>query len=175
MDNSTSSWLKQIRRRQELMDSVMERCGVDVLAAVRAESGEAFFVARAKCRECLQEDNCRNWWLEASGSLRRLPPNFCPNADFLGACKREYHSLNKQPTLSCGMVVKRPERPPNASFEQRASRELLKLIWKLRWLGEEDEAKNVQMQLTRILARMQLLNRSPCASDDTLGVLNDTD
>ena len=172
MENSTSLWLKKIRRRQDLMDSVIERCEVDLLAAVRVESGEAFFVARAKCRQCLHEDDCRNWWLEKSGSL---PPNFCPNADFLRACKREYHSLKKQPALSCGTVVKRPERPPNASFEQRASRELLQLVWKLRWLGEEDEAKKAQMQLTRILARMQLLNRSPCASDDTLGMLNDTD
>ena len=172
MENSTSLWLKKIRRRQDLMDSVMERCEVDPLAAVRVESGEAFFLARAKCRQCLHEDDCRNWWLETSGSL---PPNFCPNADFLRACKREYHSLKEQPALSCGTVVKRPERPPNVSFEQRASRELIQLVWKLRWLREEDEAKKAQMQLTRILARMQLLNRSPCASDDTLGMLNDTD
>jgi hypothetical protein len=46
MDNSTSLWLKQIRRRQELMDSVIEKCGVDVLKAVRAENGDGFFAAR---------------------------------------------------------------------------------------------------------------------------------
>jgi hypothetical protein len=174
MDNSASIWMKQVRRRQELMDGVMEKSRVDVLTAVRAEGGEAFFLARAKCRDCLHEDDCRNWWLEASESLR-LPPNFCPNAVFFRTCKREYHPLNKHPTLSCDTVVKRRERSPHASFEQRASRELLNLICKLRWLGEDDEAKNAQMQLNRILARLQLLNRSPCASDNILGMLNDTD
>ena len=49
MDNSTSLWLKQIRRRQELMDSVIEKCGVDVLKAVRAANGDGFFAARGKC------------------------------------------------------------------------------------------------------------------------------
>lgn len=34
-----------------------------------------------------------------------------------------------------GTFVGEP-KPPNVSFEQRASRELINLIWKLRWIGE---------------------------------------
>jgi uncharacterized protein DUF6455 len=171
MDNSTSPWLHQIRRRQELMDSVMEKFGVDVLNAVRAENGDGFFAARAKCRECVHEDDCRNWCFKAS---ELLPPNFCPNADFFCACKREGPAPDKHLTLNCGTVI-RWHQPPSASFEQRASRELLKLIWKLRWLGEEDEANKARMQLTRILARVQLLGRVPCTSNSSVGMLNDTD
>jgi Family of unknown function (DUF6455) len=171
MDNSTSLWLKQIRRRQELMDSVMEKCGVDVLKAVRAANGDGFFAARGKCRDCVREEDCRNWWLNAS----ELPPNFCPNADFFRACKREDHPLNEHLTQRCGTVIKRRHQRPTASFEQRASSELLKLIWKLRWLGEETEANKALMQLTRILARMQVLARAPCTANNTLGMVNDTD
>jgi hypothetical protein len=158
MDTSTPSWLKQILRRQELMDSVMQTSGVDVLTAIRADNGQAFFEARAKCRVCLHERDCRNWWLESCEALRQ-PPNFCPNANFFRACKRENYPLSRE--------------PPNGPFEQRASSELVKLIWKLRWIGEGEEVKEAQMQLARIQARMQAL-RVPYAGS-ALGMLNDTD
>jgi hypothetical protein len=85
----------------------------------------------------------------------RLPPNFCPNANFFCACKRENHALSRNPTSPAlalavaGTFVGEP-KPPNVSFEQRASRELINLIWKLRWIGEDEEAKEAQMQLARI-------------------------
>jgi Family of unknown function (DUF6455) len=72
METSTLSWLKQILRRQELMDRVMEKCGVDVLAAIRADKGQVFFEARAKCRECPHDVACRDWWLESSEELQCL-------------------------------------------------------------------------------------------------------
>lgn len=53
MGTSAPSWLRQILRRQKLMDSVMQTSGVDVLTAIRADNGQAFFEARAKCRVCL--------------------------------------------------------------------------------------------------------------------------
>ena len=82
MGNVTSLWLEQIRRREELMDRVMEKCGVDALRAVRAQNGDAFFAARAECLACTHEVDCRNWCSETSD---RLPPIFCPNADFFRA------------------------------------------------------------------------------------------
>lgn len=128
MDTSTP-WLNQVLRRQELMDSVMGRCGVHVLTAVRADNGQAFFEARAKCRDCLDESDCRNWWL-ASSEAERLPPNFCPNANFFRACKREIHALSRNPTspalaLPMGGTFVGEPKPPNVSFEQQASRELI--------------------------------------------------
>jgi hypothetical protein len=172
----TSSWLKQVLRRQELMDSVMEKCGVDALTAIRGDNGQAFFEARAKCRDCLHESDCRNWWLESS-EAERLPPNFCPNAKFFCACKRENQALSRDPpspavVLAAGGKFGKP-KPPNVSFEQRASTELIKLIWKLRWIGKEEEAKDAGMQLARIQARMQLyLVPHACSAP---GMLNDTD
>ena len=142
-----------------------------MLKAVRAENGDGFFAARAKCRDCVREDDCRNCWLNAS----ELAPNFCPNADFFRECQREDRPLTDDRVLSCGIVTKRRHRPSMASFEQQASSELLKLIWKLRWLGEEDDANKARIQLTRILARMQVLARAPFIACSTFGMPNDTD
>jgi len=89
MPPSTRLWptLKQVLRRQELMDRMMQTSGVDVLTAVRVDGGLALIEARAKCRFCLHEGACRDW-LESSEGLQ-MPPGFCPNASFLRACRRE--------------------------------------------------------------------------------------
>ena len=89
MPISTPLWptLKQISRRHALMDRMMRTSGVDVPAAVRVDGGLAFIEARAKCRYCLHEGVCRDW-LEASEGLQ-TPPDFCPNARFFRALRRE--------------------------------------------------------------------------------------
>lgn len=70
-------------RRHELMDEMMEKQGVDILAAVGA--GDAFVQARANCRACACESACRDWFLEEPGGLAE----FCPNLDFFAALKHE--------------------------------------------------------------------------------------
>jgi hypothetical protein len=40
--------------------------------------------------------------------------------------------------------------PPGLSPEQRAARELAKRIKKLRWIGEEENAKQLQAALSRL-------------------------
>ncbi len=89
MPTSTPLWptLKQVLRRQELMDRMMRTSGVDVLTAVRVDGGLAFFEARAKCRFCLREGACRDW-LELPEGLQ-MAPDFCPNAEFFHACRHE--------------------------------------------------------------------------------------
>jgi hypothetical protein len=173
METSTLTWLKQILRRQELMDRVMEKCGVDVLAAIREDNGQAFFQARAKCRECLYDLACRGWSLESSEELQ-LPPDFCANTDFFHACSREDHPLSsKLPSRAAEVTCVGTSRPLNVPFEQRASSELVKLIWKLRWIGEKKEAAEAERQLARLQARMQVLRIPyPCSA---LGMLHDTD
>jgi hypothetical protein len=168
MDNSTSLWLERVRGRQALMDRVMEKCAVDVLKVVRAQNGDAFFAARARCLACTHEADCRDRRLETPD---RLPPIFCPNADFFRACSRP--PPNEHATIISNISVKR-RKPPNASFEERASEELIKLIWKFRWLGEDAEANNARRQLNRILARQQVVTGVPRAAS-TWGTLNDTD
>lgn len=86
MPTSTPLWptLRQVLRRQELMDRMMQASGVDVLAAVRVDGGLAFAEARAKCRYCLHESDCRDW-LESSKGLQ-MPPDFCAVASFFLAC-----------------------------------------------------------------------------------------
>lgn len=75
---------------------------------------------------------------------------------------------------ACDTKFQHVMQAPNASFEQQASGELLKLIWKLRWLGEDDDANKARTQLNRILARLQVLGGVPCAAI-TFGIPNDTD
>ena len=86
--------LKEVLRRQDLMDRTMQTSGVDVLTAVRVDGGLAFVEARAKCRYCLHEGACRDR-LESCEGLQippeglQMPPDFCPNAGFFRACRRE--------------------------------------------------------------------------------------
>jgi len=85
MADAPSSWPQFARalRKQALMDEMMERQGVDLVAAVRA--GEGFVKARANCRDCKDEGACRAWFLERSGE----PAEFCPNGAFFAALKSE--------------------------------------------------------------------------------------
>jgi hypothetical protein len=41
------------------------------------------------------------------------------------------------------------QKPPDVLAEQRASNKLVKLIRKLRWMGMEEEAERVQMELAQ--------------------------
>ena len=56
------------------------------------------------------------------------------------------------------------QKPPDISAEQRASSELVKLIRKLRWIGMEREAEQLQTVLCRIPA-----------ADSVLAAPHDTD
>lgn len=76
--------LNQVLRRQELMDRMMERLGVDALTAVSLDKGQTFVEARAACRYCQQESACRAW-LDAP-KAPTSPPEFCPNARFFLRC-----------------------------------------------------------------------------------------
>jgi len=69
-------------RKQGLMDDMMAVQDVDLLAAIG--EGDAFVRARAKCRSCACEGNCRDWFLEGAGT----EADFCPNLGFFAALKR---------------------------------------------------------------------------------------
>ena len=81
MANSRLLWptKEQLRRRYELMDRMMQRHGVDAKAARRVDGGLAFLEARAKCRYCLHEEECRRW---LTIRAPRRSPDFCPNTAF---------------------------------------------------------------------------------------------
>jgi hypothetical protein len=77
---SQSATYKLNLRRHELMDSMMQASGADALEAIAAERGQAFVSARATCRWCPHESECRQWLL--SGRETQGPASFCPNACF---------------------------------------------------------------------------------------------
>jgi hypothetical protein len=61
----------------------------------------------------------------------------------------------------------RPEQmPPQVSSEQKRSGELVKLVRKLRWMGMENEAEQVEKQL--------LLQQVP-AADSVIAASRETD
>ncbi|XSG82038.1 MAG: DUF6455 family protein [Methyloligella sp. ZOD6] len=74
----------QARRRHELMDRMMQKLGVDVLAAIGLDNGQAFVRARSECRLCPQANVCRFWLACSTGEAK--PPDFCPNARFFHRC-----------------------------------------------------------------------------------------
>lgn len=84
MPESRLLWPKreELRKRNAMMDEMMEKRGVDVLEALRVDGGLAFIEARAKCRYCLNEGICRRW---LAGDGHRGPEDFCPNAAFFGS------------------------------------------------------------------------------------------
>jgi hypothetical protein len=86
MATANSSWpmFRHALRQQQLMDDMMQVLGVDILTAVRADGGQAFVEARAKCRNCPHGNVCCRW-LE-SPQATPFPPDFCPNAEFFRAC-----------------------------------------------------------------------------------------
>jgi hypothetical protein len=47
------------------------------------------------------------------------------------------------------MEMSLEQQPPDVLAEQRASNKLVKLIRKLRWMGMEEEAERVQMELAQ--------------------------
>jgi Family of unknown function (DUF6455) len=89
MSNSTFWWpaRKQVLGRHELMDRMMELCGVDAAAAASVDGGLAFHLARTKCRFCRAEAPCRLWLASEDGP--QVPPDFCPNAEFVRSCQRD--------------------------------------------------------------------------------------
>ena len=79
--------VRQVYRRQALMDSMIEVTLVNVPDAVRVDQGQAFFAARSNCRLCSHEQKCREWL--ATARPGRWSPDFCPNAQLFDACRTE--------------------------------------------------------------------------------------
>jgi hypothetical protein len=89
MSTATRHWpmFREVLRRQELLDDMMERCGVDVLDLIRRDGGQSFAEARARCRSCLFARTCCEWLLAPGSALASLP-DFCPNASLFRICSK---------------------------------------------------------------------------------------
>ena len=79
MRDTTHHW----KRQHDLMDAMMLRVGVDILAAVNRGG---FVKARATCRCCQDLCACQDWLLEETSKTRE-PPAFCPNLPFFASLK----------------------------------------------------------------------------------------
>jgi hypothetical protein len=86
--------LRRVNAQARQMDEVMERLGIDLLAAVRRGRGALFAEARLNCIHCSSALQCR-LWLDASSVLREAPV-FCPNANFF----RQFGTGGRQPPLA---------------------------------------------------------------------------
>jgi hypothetical protein len=76
------------------MNRVIERLGIDLLAASRRAAGAEMKRARDVCLGCLSDRECRAW-LEGACSASRLS-EFCPNAAYFAACARTVTSATKR-------------------------------------------------------------------------------
>lgn len=75
-----------VYRRAELLTDVMRLTGASPLAAARMDQGSAIVTARHNCLVCPHLGPCHEWMVRADANSE--PPDFCPNADFLKACRK---------------------------------------------------------------------------------------
>jgi hypothetical protein len=82
--------LRDVSRRQRLMDDMMARCGADVLEVVRRDRGRSFAEAYARCQLCSSASRCSEWLTGVDG-IPAAPTNFCANA-----CLFRLHPMDPQ-------------------------------------------------------------------------------
>jgi len=82
------SWpiFNRVFRQAERMDRMMERLDVKPAVAVRIDRGMAWYEARTRCIDCLEDHRCARWLEYTAGSVS--PPDFCPNAQFFRRCTK---------------------------------------------------------------------------------------
>ena len=71
---------RDLIRRQGLMDDMMARCSVDLLAVIGKDGGQSYVEARSRCRGCASIGTCRDWLLMGDGKPSSEPQDFCPNS-----------------------------------------------------------------------------------------------
>ncbi|HET9574134.1 MAG TPA: DUF6455 family protein, partial [Methyloceanibacter sp.] len=67
-------------QRQALMDDMMTRCGVDLLALIGKDGGQSHAEARSRCRGCSTVKARRDWLLTADDNTPSEPQDFCANS-----------------------------------------------------------------------------------------------
>lgn len=89
MSADRRSWPQTDRvwRQFERFDLVMERVRVDRLRAVREDEGKALAAARDICLACRLEERCRRLLAREDDAAAVVA--ICPNAGFLGQCRRQ--------------------------------------------------------------------------------------
>lgn len=89
------------------------------------------------------------------------------SGDHIKSLLQESATSNIRTRLGKTSMQNRPDQmPPRVSSEQKRSGELVKLVRKLRWIGMEDEAEQVEKQL--------LLQQLP-AADSVIAASRETD
>jgi hypothetical protein len=82
--------LKRVLHQADLMDRVREAIGVSPTRAARIDRGMAWYEARSRCIDCLDDRKCRAWVVGLDGKAARLPA-FCRNAEFFRLAKQSAH------------------------------------------------------------------------------------
>ena len=77
---------EQVARQAQHMDDMMEWLDIDVVAAARHRSGQAYAEARSNCLHCPFARECTRWMQGAAGT--HSPASYCPNALFFEAFQR---------------------------------------------------------------------------------------
>ena len=72
--------VRDLIHRQGLMDNMMARCGVDLLAVIGKDGGQSYVEARSRCRGCASVGSCRDWFLMRDDTPSSEPQDFCPNS-----------------------------------------------------------------------------------------------
>lgn len=71
---------RRVERQATRLHEMIDRLGIDPVALVRLNNGEAYHEARAACLFCHKTDACLAW---LDGTMQADQPGFCPNLELL--------------------------------------------------------------------------------------------
>src|SRR5262245_23265422 len=103
-------WMtRRVERQATRMHEMMDQLNVDAAALARADRGDVYAEARARCLTCGTSDKCLRW-LDAQPASKEQP-TFCPNRRLFERYRKNWTRVDcQQSTLSCGEAACRGER-----------------------------------------------------------------
>ena len=81
--------VRQVERRARRLHDMIKALGVNEIAVIRKDQGEAYAEARDKCLHCASSSECLNWLEANSNGARDVTiPDFCRSKELFESCRR---------------------------------------------------------------------------------------
>ena len=74
--------VNHVKQREQRLDKMLERLGVDISRLRRDRHGTTYEIASWNCVRCAHPNACSDWF-EKAGQEQTTPPHFCPNCEVL--------------------------------------------------------------------------------------------
>lgn len=81
----TRPMVDHVMQREERLQTLVERLGIDIGRLVRADHGTTLAKANWNCIRCPHPNACLDWLNARAAGLSVNRPHFCPNCELLSA------------------------------------------------------------------------------------------